>query len=255
MKLLPAKTICASIAILCTPTNTLLAVPSLRTLAIYSLYNDPGVLAQKRLNDALIASAQANNINAVRQALTQGANPNAQNAEGISALHWAAHHNNAAMTKLLLEQEETNVNIQDIDGNTPLHESIKEPLKLNDFIGSTKLLLENNAYPNIQNKKGNTPLHKAIGLDNRAAAKLLLQHNAYPNMQNAEGNTPLHYIRNSAEMALDIAQYKFDPTIQNKEGQTALQKMQDENLIYATLVFSPHAPAPASSQGKKCSVQ
>ncbi|AYP74073.1 ankyrin repeat protein [Fowlpox virus] len=61
------------------------------------------------------------------------------------------------------------VNHPDIDGNTPLHFSVK-----NNNFNITKLLLENGAIPNIHNKDNITPLQISINNNNVKILKILV---------------------------------------------------------------------------------
>ena len=82
---------------------------------------------------------------------------------------------------------EYSINIQDQDGNTPLHLASK--IKNIEII---KLLLDHGAIVNIQNISGDTPLHIACSKGNAdiEIIKLLL-HNDCINQKNSRGFTPL----------------------------------------------------------------
>lgn len=54
-----------------------------------------------------------------------------------------------------------------------------------------KYLLENGANPNIQDKEGNTPLHIAVKSSSDIAVSHLLSHSANPNLLNSDQLTPL----------------------------------------------------------------
>jgi len=131
-----------------------------------------------------------------------------------------------------------NPNIQNKDGDTPLHSAA-----LNGKSEVVKLLLEHGADPNIQNKDGMTPLHfateyspwhfaaryspwdSATERGYLRVVKLLLEHGADPNIQNKDGMTPLHFAteRGSPEVVKLLLEHGADPNIQeNKFGWTPL---------------------------------
>ena len=55
------------------------------------------------INPSLIQAIKQDNVAAVKAALAQKANVNAAEADGSTALHWAAYDGQARMTKLLIE--------------------------------------------------------------------------------------------------------------------------------------------------------
>ena len=80
--------------------------------------------------------------------LAHGANINAQDENGFSALHAATQEKNINMVSFLL-QNGANVNIQDAFGNTPISRTnLATPIEL------FRMLLEAGANPNIKNYYG-----------------------------------------------------------------------------------------------------
>ena len=80
--------------------------------------------------------------------LAHGANINAQDENGFSALHAATQGKNIKMVSFLL-QNGANVNIQDAFGNTPISRTnLATPVEL------FRILLEGGAEPNIKNNYG-----------------------------------------------------------------------------------------------------
>lgn len=109
---------------------------------------------KKALNEFYLRSAvQKKDIVTIRDCLNMGIDVNAQNFYGHSALHFAAMYDlkNIALHDIanLLIQSGANINLQDCEGNTPIHHAI---IKLNSDL--TALLLEKGANLSIKNKKG-----------------------------------------------------------------------------------------------------
>ena len=103
--------------------------------------------------------------------------------------------------------------------NTPLHLAV-----LSENIKEVGLLLEmNNTDVNIQNNDGNTPLHLALG--NLKIVRLLLEmNNIDVNIQNNDGNTPL-LLANSENIILELLKKNnTNIEIENKKGETIIYK-------------------------------
>ena len=101
----------------------------------------------------------SNNIEALKDLLKLGGDPNIPNNLGETPLYLCVDINNIEALNILLNNEpKPNCNIQKRNGNTALHLSIKK-----NRLNFTKLLLENNSDPNIANKLySQTPTHLAI---------------------------------------------------------------------------------------------
>jgi ankyrin repeat protein len=79
---------------------------------------DPNAVATNGSKLAVINSAAAsNNAEVVKLLLRDGANPDAQQQGGYTALHAAAQHNNAEMVRVLLDAG-ANVSLRSDDGKT-----------------------------------------------------------------------------------------------------------------------------------------
>jgi len=78
---------------------------------------------------------------------------------GMSALHWAVNIGFSNVVNALLKIPEIDINIQDINGRTPLQ------LAFTGRSYDVKIvtaLIEHGANFNVQDEKGDTPLHTAI---------------------------------------------------------------------------------------------
>jgi ankyrin repeat protein len=103
-------------------------------------------------------------------------------------LGWAVVRGDLAEVKRLVIDCGVNPNIQDANGRTPLHYAA-----FDGRLEVVKLLLEHGADPNIKNNDGDTPLHIAARRDYCVVVKLLLNHGADPTIRNKKGRTPRDY--------------------------------------------------------------
>ncbi len=140
----------------------------------------------------------------VASLLDKGANPNARDEFGRTAVHYAAGEHTGmggtgAILKLLL-LEGGDCCMQDSQGDTPLHYAVAEgidPVADNvDVQGRIRNLFEHGADPDEPNRRGYTPLHFAAKTPDSFAGpppvNSLLQADADPNRAADDGNTPLH---------------------------------------------------------------
>ena len=88
--------------------------------------------------------------------LQNGAEINAADENGDTALHFATANNMIKMVKLLIKRG-ANVNVGDTDLQSPLHLSAKMGHK-----EITQILIRNGANVNAENSGGGNPLHIAL---------------------------------------------------------------------------------------------
>src|SRR5689334_104193 len=125
---------------------------------------------------------------AVRGLLQKGADVNAPQPDGMTALHWAAYKGDAEMAEMLLYGGAHADAVTRIGQYTPLHIASRE--------GNTavaKLLVEKGANVNAKTtNSGATALHLAAAAGNAELISFLLDHNADVNAREDEwGQTPL----------------------------------------------------------------
>lgn len=125
-------------------------------------------------------------LEASKELLKSGADPNKKNKLGDSALHQAVESNQLSVVQLLLDFG-ADTNVQQTDGDSPLHYSC-----IKEFINITSLLLKYRANPNLQDFVfGKTPLHIAIECKNQQLIQLLIKYNARADIQDFSGRTAL----------------------------------------------------------------
>jgi ankyrin repeat protein len=130
----------------------------------------------------LLEAVKNADISAVRALIKRGVDVSAAQADGTTALHWAADRNDAATVELLVRAG-ANVSAQNRYG--------VRPLSLAAARGSAELLtvlLKAGAKPNITIASAETPLMTAARAGNTAALRVLLSHGADVNAKEASAN-------------------------------------------------------------------
>lgn len=180
-----------------------------------------------KLSRLLIKSSEEGNVENVKAALSQGADIEYKDHNGITALGHAVNNNYKSVVKILIKKGANpknihlpsfinvlkdpnnkilkvlikngfDVNARDKDGNTILISVLYLLLKgacyifnVNNDFDMTKILLKNNANPNARNIKGDSPLILAVRGGRYQSLKSLLSMGADPNIQDKNGDTPL----------------------------------------------------------------
>ena len=135
-------------------------------------------------------AAMRRDMELVRSLLDQGADVNGAQGDGMTALHWAAEHGNAATARLLFNAGANLGAVTRLGGYTPLHLAART--------GSAEVveaLLGAGADPRAATTTGGaTGLHFAAAAGSREAVKALLDHGADPDARgSAWGQTPLMF--------------------------------------------------------------
>lgn len=128
--------------------------------------------------------------------LSHGAKPNARNMHGGTALHQAASQGAIKVIELLLANK-ADVNAGDNEGYTPLHGAVS--YGKNDTRKTVvEILLKSGASANAKTTRdGETPFHKAIDRGDVEIVKLLLNYGADVNAVSKFGVSCLYFARNS----------------------------------------------------------
>jgi ankyrin repeat protein len=171
-------------------------------------------------NDQALLTAAGKGDNAkINELLGGGANINAQNAAGGTALMEAVYNNHPETVKLLLEKG-ADPDLRKKDGATALgfaqkYPPIVEILKAKGAkvtsnlaldielmvaankgdLAKVKSLVEQGAYPNYHNEGGSTPLIEAVYGGHAEVVKYLLEKGADPNARKNDGAAAIGFAK------------------------------------------------------------
>jgi ankyrin repeat protein len=144
------------------------------------------VAANGAASSPVADAAMKGDTGAVSSLLKQKADVNAPQADGATAIQWAAYRNDLEMADVLIRAG-ANVKIANRDGATPLSLAAE-----NGSAAMIEKLIEGGADPNERRPNGETALMMAARNGNAAALKVLLDHKADVNAkENLRGTTAL----------------------------------------------------------------
>ncbi len=138
----------------------------------------------------------------VRILLHSGADANAAQVDGTTALHWAAYHDDAEMVGLLVRAG-ADVNAVNRYGASALAEA-----STNGNAAIIKLLLEAGAEANTRMKGGETALMLAARSGNPETVRALLGHGASPDQRERRNQTALMWA--AAEGHVEVVRALID---------------------------------------------
>lgn len=134
----------------------------------------------------VVEAVKDGKVETVRALLASRVDPNTAEADGTTALHWAAHHDNLAAADLLMKAG-ANVRAANRYGVTPLWLAC-----INGSARMVERLLNAGADPNTAMPEGDTALMTAARTGNVAAVRALLTRGARVNAQEGwKGQTAL----------------------------------------------------------------
>jgi ankyrin repeat protein len=174
---------------------------------------------------------------AVRALLKQGADVNARQGDGFTALHWAARKGDADLATLLVNGGASVAAATRLGRYTPLHLAAE--------IGSAPViatLLEAGADANAPTLTGTTPLMLAAGSGNTAAVEALLDAGARPNAAETDrGHTALMFAAsaNRADVVRLLVKRGADPNMATKVVDLAALSRDGENPDGRNLAANP----------------
>ncbi|MDF3022918.1 MAG: ankyrin-3 [Alphaproteobacteria bacterium] len=181
----------------------------------------------KSLELLLLEAARQNDSREVRVLLGLGAHPNLTEADGTSALHYAAKSGNADLLDALLEHPRIIVDARDDQGITPLMEASR-----NGKNAAIEKLASRGAQIEAVDDSFRTPLMLAAFAGKGDAVRALLKRGAQPNVKSAKGGyTALHYavVRSNYTAVVALVEGGADGTIPNDVNLTPLELAQTRN--------------------------
>jgi ankyrin repeat protein len=167
-------------------------------------------LAESPVADAAMKGDAA----AVRSLIQQGADVNAAQGDGMTALHWAATRGDTEIAEILIKASAALEPGTRIGEYTPLHIASRE-----GKAAIVKLLLAAGASANKATTTGVTALHLSAMAGDTESITALLDHGADVNVQEpAWGHTPLMLaaVQNRAPAASLLLERGADPSITAK---------------------------------------
>ena len=166
----------------------------------------------------LVDAAKSRDRDAIRSLLEQKADVNAPQADGATALSWAAHWDDLETADALLRAG-ARVNKANDYGVTPLSLACT-----NGSAVMMEKLLEAGADPNLSLPTGETPLMTTSRTGNLSAVKLLLARGVDVNAKEALGQTALMWAiaRKHADVAQALVEKGADVRARSKGGFTPL---------------------------------
>ncbi|EAY17540.1 hypothetical protein TVAG_453680 [Trichomonas vaginalis G3] len=157
--------------------------------------------------------------------LSNGANINEKDINGLTALHFAARYNSNETAELLISHG-ININEKDKDGKTALHNSAE-----NNSKETAELLISHGININEKNYRKETALHAAARCNSIKTAELLISHGININEKNKYGKTALHYAADnySKEIAEVLISHGININEKDNDGKTALHYAAEKN--------------------------
>jgi ankyrin repeat protein len=174
----------------------------------------------------LLDAAKNGDLPGVKRLLSEGADPNARNKDGYTALMAASEKGDVDIVNVLMYRG-ADVNSVDKTGNTAL------------MIGASRgqdkvvtALLEKGANVNYKDKEGETPLVRVLAgrtspFSHPLLSKILLDKGADPNARDKKGDTALMRaaINGHGGAMKELLQKGVDVNARDDRGQTVLTKL------------------------------
>ena len=156
-------------------------------------------------------AAQDRDVAQVRMLLQQGADVNAAQSDGLTALHWAALNDDAEIVGLLLYAGATVRPLTRVGAYTPLHLASRAG---HDAVA--RALLDGGADANQWTSTGVTALHFAAQANSSATIRVLVEHGADLNAPDGfQSRTPLVFAasRNAVAAVSTLLDLGADPSL------------------------------------------
>ncbi|XP_011485323.1 E3 ubiquitin-protein ligase MIB1 isoform X1 [Oryzias latipes] len=190
--------------------------------------------------NALHHAALRGNPSAMRVLLSKLPRPwivDEKKDDGYTALHLAALNNHVEVAELLVHQGNASLDIQNVNQQTALHLAVER-----QHTQIVRLLVRAEAKLDVQDKDGDTPLHEALRHHTLSQLRQLQDMQDVSKVEPWEPskNTLIMGLgtqgaekKSAASIACFLAANGADLTIRNKKGQSPLDLCPDPNLCKA----------------------
>lgn len=182
---------------------------------------------------------------ALRGLLDGGANPNADNGNGWTALMLAAMNGNAGAVKVLLDHG-ADPNFGECEQGPPLAVAAMSPFAALDEISIIRTMIDHGAEIDIPNGSGMTPLMYATREGNLVRAAYLLERGADANHRDTRGWTPLRFAASarSTPMVQLLVAHGATPNVLDEAFRTPLHyAVTEHSPEIATILLDARADA------------
>jgi len=181
-----------------------------------------------------VESGRADVLGTVQCLLKHRADPNIADVNGNTPLIKAVKLNNLELVKCIVAHTATDVNKQNSELNSALHEA--------SFKGNKEMvdrLLAAGANVNMQNSAGKAALHRAVSVNHLSVVKTLLDNGAHVNLQDSLGYTPCHYAAffGLRECAETLVVQGADIQVRDKISNKTCLELAQERRHYAVVEY------------------
>lgn len=187
-------------------------------------------------------AAERGDLAEVRSLLRSGADVNAAQTDGMTALHWAAANGDAEIARTLLYAGATVRSTTRLGGYTPLHLAARS-----GDAGTAGILLEAGADPNAFTSTGVTPLHFAADADAAGVVAALVESGAEVDARDGfSERTPLMFaaVRGADAAGQALLDAGADPSLQTaiKDYEAVSQNLRSDQRRRARLKAAAEEP-------------
>ncbi|GLH03330.1 Ankyrin repeat domain-containing protein 39 [Gryllus bimaculatus] len=146
-------------------------------------------------------AAQHNDITRIEKLLRQGVSPNAEDAAGYTALHYASRAGHLELCRILLSAGAEPNSLTRAGRASSLHRAASRGL-----VDIVKLLLKSGALPDLQDSDGKTALHRAVEGGHYLVAQALLDvSDVSKKIPDLKGQLPIDYAKGKENMELVLS--------------------------------------------------